>query len=109
MFLLDNIIGAAEAEIGADYDGPDYYRDVTVPAIEEAFEWIARGHEVIDLGRDNSVTAKAAIIRDGLAVLLVDCPAGGWAEIGAVKWPLEFAAPAAIAGSNCAPRYGLER
>lgn len=44
---------------------------------------------------------------DGSAIMAVACPAGGWAEIGAVAWPLQYTAPAAIAGACCAPRYGL--
>ena len=44
---------------------------------------------------------------DGSAVLIVACPAGGWAEVGAVTWPLQFTAPAAVAGVCYTPRYGL--
>lgn len=32
----------------------------------------------------------------------------GWIEWGEVMYPLEFDAPAAIAGACCNPRYGLE-
>jgi DNA-binding IclR family transcriptional regulator len=45
--------------------------------------------------------------RRGVALLVVECPAGGWAEAAEVFWPLRFREPAAIAGACCAPRYGL--
>lgn len=45
--------------------------------------------------------------RRGIALLVVECPAGGWAEAAEVFWPLRFRGPAAIAGACCAPRYGL--
>lgn len=54
-----------------------------------------------------AVSADAWELDEETAILLVDCPSGGWAEAGIVSWPLCFTAPAAIAGACCAPRYGL--
>jgi hypothetical protein len=53
------------------------------------------------------ITAAAWDCGDGSAVLRVSCPAGNWAEVGAVCWPLVFTAPAAVAGACCNPQYGL--
>jgi len=44
---------------------------------------------------------------DDQAVLIVECEAGGWREVGVVNWPLRFVSPAAVAASCCAPRFGV--
>jgi hypothetical protein len=43
----------------------------------------------------------------GVALLVIECPMGGWAEAGEVLWPLQFQEPAFISGFCCAPRWGL--
>ena len=66
--------------------------------------------EVVDLGADGCVRAEGYVF-GRVAILHVHCDAAGfeWSELGLVRWPLEFEGPAAVAGSCCAPRYGLER
>ena len=46
--------------------------------------------------------------RRGTALLIVECPLGGWIELGEVVWPLKFVGPAMVAGACCSPRYGLK-
>lgn len=66
------------------------------------------GGRVVDLGTDGAVEA-VAVVRPKAhhALLVVFSQLAGWADVGVVRWPLEFTAPAAIAGACCAPRYGL--
>ena len=66
------------------------------------------------IGQRDSVRAVAGF-RRGLAdqaVLVVYCQPSWqdcveWCEAGVVSWPLQFVGPAQVAGSCCAPRYGL--
>lgn len=107
-----------KARMDMDQDVRDWHREVVVPAQKWAVETYARLYGPLgeqraeELGRDNSVTARAyevplAVQARDIRLLVVEGP--DWIEWGFVKWPLEFTAPAAIAGSCCAPRYGLER
>ena len=56
------------------------------------------------LGGEYSLRAHA--FPEGDRALLV-VSTSEWVESGIVRWPLEFVAPAAVAGACCAPRYGF--
>jgi hypothetical protein len=116
--ILRRLLRAADEaadEVDREYDDPDCrwtqagWQRNRVIAAEEAVEREARRLGVVPvyLGRQDAVSS-VAYPHGGAAVLVVSCPAGGWMDIGAVKWPLEFLAPAAVAGACCTPRYGHE-
>lgn len=52
-------------------------------------------------------TRAVAIPRGDQALLFVWAYGADWCDCAVVAWPIQFVAPAAIAGACCAPRYGL--
>ena len=112
---LKTIVKAFEAEEFSRYDESDPLPDTSEiqrKAMVNAYHALRQllGGEDHYLGRDQSLTARALELPNGNAVLLLNCPDGGWGMIGAVKWPLRFTKPAQIPGGvcGCFPRYGLK-
>ena len=85
-------------------DDPLDYQDVLAEQFIRPSDVLGEG---IELGWDNSVTTTAYKVGSGVAILVVACSAWPMPEYGLVKWPLEFTAPAAIAGSCCNLQYGV--
>ena len=93
-----------------DEESSDYQKDLFRAKLGALGEIVlANNLEPVELGSDASTYATAYPLGDGTALLIVQNNWAKWIESGLVKWPLVFTGPAAIAGANCASRYGLER
>ena len=90
-------------------DVEDYAQDVDYPALRAALDDLTRDRKVLMEQSDSSTIAAAWQWTMKTAILAVWNDWAHWCEVDLVKFPLEFVAPAAIAGSCCAPRYGLEK
>ena len=103
--LTEKYLGELESSV----DTNDYWRDIEYPALRATLDEIVQERKELLSQSEYRTVAKAWQWSSDAAVLAVWNDEAYWINVGLVKWPLEFVAPAAIAGSNCAPRYGLER
>ena len=100
-----SFFGAVEAPEGAEVRR--FSRDWNWREWERLEARLRRRRPIWSQAGDGIYAAAYRTRQKGVALLVVECPAGEWAEVGEVFWPLRFTAPAAIAGACCAPRYGL--
>ncbi len=80
---------------------------VQMPAIPRGWQEVFHQSDEPGSGSTSATAYQGSGIPRDAAVLIVENGLAGWANVGLVKWPIEFTAPAAIAGACCAPRYGL--
>lgn len=97
---------ARVAKLLADYARPESAQWMPAYPADPLITGIPCGAWV-EVGCADGIVAYACVCAPQ-AILEVRCPAGGWAEYGVVAWPLQFVLPAAVAGSCCNPRYGVD-